>query len=78
MSDQRVMEAAESIASLARDMAYTFDSAAQQITHVANPGDIHTIPDLMHQVERIQRVLQDVQTDLAPERIPRRLAEALQ
>lgn len=78
MTDQRILEAAESVASLARDMAYTFDSAAQQITHAANPNDIHTIPDLMNQVERIHRVLQEVQTDLAPERIPRRLAEALQ
>lgn len=75
LNDHKIIVAAECNAVLARDMARTLDSAAEQITRAANPYDVTTMTDLLHQASRIQRVIQQAHADLAPERITRFIAE---
>lgn len=74
MTNPTLPAAAEHTATLARDMARTLNSAADQITRIAHPDEVTTMTDLLHQAARIQRVIQQAHADLAPERIPQAIA----
>lgn len=75
MQNHQIAEAAERNAALARDMSRTLHAAAERITDAANPYDVTTMAELLHQASCIQQVAQQAHADLAPERITRTIAE---
>lgn len=72
-----ITEAAEATTRIARDMARTLDAAAEQITRAAHNEDVHDMGDLLHQITRIQTIIRQTNEEIAPERLPRTVADLL-
>lgn len=74
-TNAEIIEAAEATTRIARDMARTFDTAAEQIARAAHAEDVHNMGDLLHQIARIQTIIRQTTEDIAPERLPRTVAD---
>lgn len=77
ITDQNIQDAAESVATITRDMARTLDHAADALTKASNPADVHDLTDLMDQINRVQRIIQQTDHELAPDRLTRTAADLL-